>query len=517
MLIKNLKYLERFLLVLQFFKSISWPSEHFTFADFVQWQGGNTFFFFSSKHVNLRNFLGEKIKNFMLAPSSPKECDCEQLLDLESPNVLSEPVPTLDLRLSKPDTVVTPFQRVVSASIGALITSLVVTPFDVIKTRMQVANGNNNNNKKKNNDNKRQTMELDLIPLSLEQSTSAQRATETIGAIGDKGQTWYTTMTTEIRKGTLPSKEQVGKRFAHSLDAAMQIAKYEGVSHLYTGLSVTLWMAVPATVIYFTTYDVLRHKLSTKVSTMGLQSKHNNNNNNNNNNTQIATVMMNNNGSNTWIPLVCGIISRTIAVCVISPLELLKTQMQARTINRNLSIYQATLLNARAEGVRSLWKGVAPTLWRDVPFSGIYWMGYEFLKSHLYSQLVARRTSSDAIESYSPTMADVFRVGFCAGAVSGIAASIVTHPFDVVKTRRQALLIGLRSTTFNATCNLAAASRHALADADTSFVRSLQMVLRTAGPKGLFAGITARLAKVPLACAIMISVYEAGKFVLNQM
>lgn len=35
------------------------------------------------------------------------------------------------------------------------------------------------------------------------------------------------------------------------------------------------------------------------------------------------------------------------------------------------------------DGVYSLWRGLTPTLWRDVPFSAIYWMGYEECKTRI--------------------------------------------------------------------------------------------------------------------------------------
>lgn len=35
-----------------------------------------------------------------------------------------------------------------------------------------------------------------------------------------------------------------------------------------------------------------------------------------------------------------------------------------------------------AEGILGLWRGLGPTVFRDVPFSGVYWAIYESLKAH---------------------------------------------------------------------------------------------------------------------------------------
>jgi solute carrier family 25 protein 39/40 len=38
------------------------------------------------------------------------------------------------------------------------------------------------------------------------------------------------------------------------------------------------------------------------------------------------------------------------------------------------------------DGSMALWRGLPPTLWRDVPFSAIYWMGYEETKRAIISK-----------------------------------------------------------------------------------------------------------------------------------
>ena len=65
-----------------------------------------------------------------------------------------------------------------------------------------------------------------------------------------------------------------------------------------------------------------------------------------------------------------------VAATVISPLELFRTRMQSvhTDTKGNAGLFrgvsQGIVAMVRSEGVLSLWRGLAPTLWRDVPFSG---------------------------------------------------------------------------------------------------------------------------------------------------
>ncbi|XP_009882161.1 PREDICTED: solute carrier family 25 member 39-like [Charadrius vociferus] len=58
-------------------------------------------------------------------------------------------------------------------------------------------------------------------------------------------------------------------RFTGTLDAFVKITRYEGIRSLWSGLPPTLVLAVPATVIYFTTYDQLRDYLHARTGSRG--------------------------------------------------------------------------------------------------------------------------------------------------------------------------------------------------------------------------------------------------------
>jgi len=177
-------------------------------------------------------------------------------------------------------------------------------------------------------------------------------------------------------------------------------------------------------------------------------------------------------------PLLAGITARTFASSLVSPLELLRTNLQSTPADplkphTFSSTLQATRLLVKTDGVKALYRGLGPTLWRDVPFSGIYWAGYEAWKKFFY------RTTNLPVPV----------VAFSSGAISGMTSALLTHPFDVTKTRRQALMLsqcGAPISTF-------------------PFIKDL---IRTEGAGALFAGLTPRLVKIAPACGIMIACYE---------
>ena len=125
-------------------------------------------------------------------------------------------------------------------------------------------------------------------------------------------------------------------------------------------------MSLPNTVIYFTTYEQLKCFMGYKRTNL-----------------------------NPVIPGIAGGLARMLAVLVTSPLELIRTKKMSEKVSYSqlLNMLKGSI---ESDGLRSLWRGLIPTIWRDLPFSSkypllfhqcinlslvvFYWSTYERLK-----------------------------------------------------------------------------------------------------------------------------------------
>uniref|UniRef100_H2Y6W0 Solute carrier family 25 member 40 n=1 Tax=Ciona savignyi TaxID=51511 RepID=H2Y6W0_CIOSA len=144
-------------------------------------------------------------------------------------------------------------------------------------------------------------------------------------------------------------------------------------------------MAVPATVVYFTSYDQLKSKFA---PILGLYS-----------------------------PIFAGALARAGTVTIVSPIELIRTKMQSQQLSHR-EIVKVLRTSVQKSGYISLWRGWSATMLRDVPFSMLYWYMYEDLKKRVNTQ-------------------SIFLQSFIAGFFAGTTAAVITLPLDVVKTTRQ--------------------------------------------------------------------------------
>ncbi|RKP11889.1 mitochondrial carrier domain-containing protein [Piptocephalis cylindrospora] len=210
-------------------------------------------------------------------------------------------------------------------------------------------------------------------------------------------------------------------------------------------------MSIPSTAIYFVGYEHLRSSLSSLIPEIPSSAS----------------------------ALLAGGMARAASSTCIAPLELVRTRMQAVTASSSkahpnpLAVLRNEILR---DGLRVCWRGLGPTLWRDVPFSAIYWVGVEETRSLLLSS-----------SSHDPASPPPLSVSFIAGALSGMVAATLTTPFDVAKTRLQ------------------------VSTSRPTMVQVLRTIWHEEGLRGWMRGLGPRVVKVAPACAIMIGSYETGK------
>lgn len=124
-------------------------------------------------------------------------------------------------------------------------------------------------------------------------------------------------------------------------------------------------------------------------------------------------------------------------------------------------------------------------------------------------------------------------ISFLSGAGSGMLSATITHPFDLIKTRRQ---IGFYQFHQQAAMNQTTSSphsfsyRHVSASPSSSSLLStpslatesrafhpsatwslLRTIIAEEGYRGLLTGLSARITRIAPASAIMISSYEISK------
>ncbi|VEU19769.1 DEKNAAC100831 [Brettanomyces naardenensis] len=369
----------------------------------------------------------------------------------------SEPSP-LRKRELKND--ITLSQRMGSACVGSVLTSLVVTPFDVVRIRLQ-----------------QQEMLFPPGVLNAGQCCRKVFWEEDSPGLAPKGKESLFCMENSCAEEA---------RISGTMTGISKIATNEGIRALYRGLFLTLVMAVPSNVVYFSGYDILR-------DSSPLEDSH---------------PVIN--------PLICGAFARILAATSVAPLELIKTRLQAvPATHRNVSssiimnmVLKNTWNEMKENGIGSIFKGLQLTLWRDVPFSGIYWAAYESLSSCLKNTRLLNEAKDDDPDR-GMLNRTIFARSFICGSLAGVIAALFTNPFDVGKTRFQ--VASEQENRYGSLAPLATNNSQASIEKGQPMFNFLYTIYRTEGIGALYVGIIPRCLKIAPACAIMISTYEVSK------
>ncbi|KAI0361691.1 mitochondrial carrier [Trametes cingulata] len=326
--------------------------------------------------------------------------------------------------------------KLIAAATGSTVTALTMTPFDVVKTRLQT---------------QPPQQQQPLFPNPPPNTCCQASPSSCVRNMSSLVRTVEGEVVCIWDHGVFRTERVNG-----FYDAIRHVWRAEGIAGLWKGAGTSLLIGVPSSTCYMLTYD---HLLNHTLPPLLPQS---------------------------LVPLSAGIIARTTITSLMSPLELVRTNLQSTPPSPDhphtlRSVLTSIRSLAQSRGWHYLWRGLGPTLWRDVPFSGIYWAGYESCKRGLHA--------------YGHEGAGV---AFASGAISGTTAALLTSPFDVLKTRRQAMLMSATSKT-------------------TSSIPLLLEIIRTEGVSALYAGIVPRITKIAPACGIMIACFEGvGRLLMKQ-
>ncbi|KAH6569945.1 hypothetical protein BASA50_002980 [Batrachochytrium salamandrivorans] len=215
------------------------------------------------------------------------------------------------------------------------------------------------------------------------------------------------------------------------------VVKQDGVRGLWRGTLPTIMRNVPGSALYF----LAVHKIRSAFRKIDL-STHTSN-------------------------LIAGASSRMVVGFVAMPITVVKIRFESN-LYKYSSIWHSMSSIWKMEGASGFFKGFGATALRDAPYAGVYIFFYEGFKSMV---------GGDSSPSVAANMV--------AGVLGGLSATIVTQPFDMVKTRMQ-----LKPAEY------------------TSLVQSFFKIAVAEGISGFFIGTIPRLLRKSFGSAITWSLYE---------
>ncbi|KAK3902728.1 mitochondrial carrier domain-containing protein [Staphylotrichum tortipilum] len=281
-------------------------------------------------------------------------------------------------------------------------------------------------------------------------------------------------------------KTRVQQSGAHSLSAA--IADIRAAPRLLPAL----WRgAVPSALrtgfgsaIYFTSLNAIRQSAASLSPTATAAAS----------GSSSSSLPKLSNTSN----LVAGAAARSFAGLILMPLTVLKVRYES-TLYAYTSLAAAGRDILAREGVRGFFAGYGATAVRDAPYAGLYVVFYEQSKKRLSALFpppppsaasataAATTNNNNNNDNSNSAMALPHAAGinFASGVLSGVVCSVVSNPFDAVKTRLQ-----LQPGRYR---NMAQGARRMMAEE---------------GARALWDGLALRMGRKAVSSALAWTVYE---------
>ncbi|ROT37039.1 solute carrier family 25 member 38 [Sodiomyces alkalinus F11] len=182
--------------------------------------------------------------------------------------------------------------------------------------------------------------------------------------------------------------------------------------------------------------------------------------------------------------LLAGAVARTCAGFALMPLTVIKVRYES-SLYSYCSMLHASRDIYATSGVRGFFSGFGATAVRDAPYAGAYVLIYEFLKKHLSIMAIKGSTcpQDGPHTSLSTTQAGV--INFTSGILAGGACSVISNPFDAIKTRIQ-----LEPSSY------------------LNMYQACYKMVSQEGVRSLFDGLVLRMSRKALSSALAWTLYE---------
>ncbi len=240
------------------------------------------------------------------------------------------------------------------------------------------------------------------------------------------------------------------------IQAALEIFRQDGLPGFWRGVGVSLLRASLGPGIYFSVLDRLQRR-SGEAHALHLADG--------------ARARAYNEGRKLELALE-GAASRAVAGTLMTPLSVVKTRFEWARGRSEVGTFAMLLRVFREERLAGLFRGTLPTLARDIPSSGLYLLLYQGM-----FQPAAHRWGNGAVSEPLLNMSSA--------VLAGVVSSVLTQPFDNLKTHTQLNSCGALHGT------------RALWDAR--------------GFMGFFEGMGVRLVRRPVSNAITWTIFEISK------
>jgi hypothetical protein len=306
--------------------------------------------------------------------------------------------------------------------------------------------------------------------------------------------TVYITMISGLFSGS------IAKLFTHPIDtikAKIQIdegkntkisnvfkntIKTEGFRGLYKGLPVSIFGSMPASVLYFGSYEWAKKRL---------------------------LLIKNFSHGEFLMYFLGGMFAETIACLIYVPVDVIK---ERRQVQNNLNSYKykndldALLTILKQERLGGIYKAYWATVLSFGPMSAFYFMFYEYFKGYFVrndAKTYIQRIKKEEIDKLKELKLDIsFKESLFCSALAGSLASLITNPLDLVKLRMQ---VQRANESFRSD---KAVYRNLL--------QGLSLISQTEGMTGLFKGSLARVLYHSPTTAISMSILEAMKPIIRK-